>query len=265
MAGTHLLARMIVTQLRLRFLLALVLLLLAGCTLTADFLWKWHVRGDSYAVAFGSLLGFFAALITAMVTLTYLHVSRRSLAAAEAAIQLQREQWEARLTVKPRFWLGKQAEAGPAGQPAGRAVTFRKDIADAYHKSAGHYYETIQWPQVVLDVWNDGERSMRIASYRLWVRDEAHLQIARPLVGFVVPPNELKTIVVTEELIALTFRQRTFSERYERPPCEETIVGVRLYYSDWHQDDRSSRDEYYLTLCPAGSREVHVEKVDQHA
>jgi hypothetical protein len=264
MAGTHILARMIVTHLRLRFLLALVVLVLAGCALTAGFLWKWHQRGDSYAIALGSLLGFFAALITAMVTLTYLHVSRRSLAAAEAAIQLQREQWEARITVKPRFWLGKQPVNGTEAQ--GRTVTFRKDLAEAYRKGSGrHYYETIRWPPMVLDVWNDGERSMRIASYRLWVRDEDHLQVARPLAGFVVPPNELKTIHVTEDLVALAFRQRGFSERYERPPCEESIIGVRLYYSDWHHDDRSSRDEYYLLFCAGSTNEVHVEKMDRHA
>jgi hypothetical protein len=258
------LTRMIVSQLRLRFLFALIALVLAGCALTADFLWTWHIHGDNYAIAFGSLMGFFAALITAAVTLTYLHVSRRSLAAAEAAIQLQREQWEARITVKPRFWLGRQA--GNDGEPPGRPVIYRKDVAESYRKSAGrHYYETVSWPQMALDVWNDGERSMRIASFRLWVRDEAHLQIARPLAGFVVPPNELKTIPVTEEVIALAFRQRSFSERYERPPCEETVVGVRLYYSDWHQDDRSSRDEFYLVLCPAHTREVHVERVERHA
>ncbi len=93
---------MILTQLRLRFL-ALVALVLICVGLTVLFLLAWHRRGDTFALAFGALLSFFAAVTTAMVTLTYLHVSRRSLAAAEAAIALQREQWEARMTVQPRF------------------------------------------------------------------------------------------------------------------------------------------------------------------
>jgi uncharacterized membrane protein len=103
MTPNRMLARMVVTQLRLRFLIALLALALLCIALTLLFLIAWHRRGDTYALALGALLSFFASVITAMVTLTYLHVSRRSLAAAEAAIALQREQWEARLTVQPRF------------------------------------------------------------------------------------------------------------------------------------------------------------------
>src|SRR5579872_4130914 len=106
------LMRMLVTQLRLRFLLALMVLVLTCAALTGVFLLGWHKRGDTFALALGALLSFFASVITAGVTLTYLHVSRRSLAAAEAAIALQREQWQARITVQPRFWMGIRTGSG---------------------------------------------------------------------------------------------------------------------------------------------------------
>jgi hypothetical protein len=112
MTPNRMLARLFITQLRLRFLGALLALILTTLALTLVFLIAWHRRGDTFALAFGALLSFFASVITAAVTLTYLHVSRRSLAAAEAAIALQREQWEARLTVQPRFWMGIRTESG---------------------------------------------------------------------------------------------------------------------------------------------------------
>jgi hypothetical protein len=189
MVRRRMLLRMVLGHLRLRFLVALGVLCFGWAALTIDFLWKWHRHGDAYAQAFGSLLAFFASIITAAVTLTYLHVSRRSLAAAEAAIQLQRDQWESRLTVKPRFWMGVQSDQHHKAMN----ITYRRDVSDAYHKDAGrHFYDSLPWPHVAVDVWNDGERSLRIASYRLWIKDEDHLSIEKPLAGFVVPPNELR-------------------------------------------------------------------------
>jgi len=259
------LARLILTQLRLRFLLAFVALLLLCGALTLVFVLAWHRRGDTYALALGALLSFFASVITALVTLTYLHVSRRSLAAAEAAIALQREQWQARITVQPRFWMGIHAEAGgPVDArfaPRPRNITYRRDRADG----GASFYDTVAWPQIAVDVWNDGERSFRLAGYRLWVRSEEHLAIDRPLSGFVVPPNELRSFPVTQELIALTVRQRQFAERYERPPAEESIIGLRLFYSDWREDNRSSRDDFYLVLCPPLAVEFRLERIERRA
>lgn len=250
--------------LRMRFLMALVLLAVVWAVLTGEFLWEWRHEGDVHAQALGSLLSFFASIITAAVTLVYLHLTRRSLAAAEAAIQLQREQWETRMTVKPRFWLMNQAsEPGPNGKPhTAVAVTYRKDVAEHYRKDPGHghhYYTSMSWPLFGVDVWNDGERSMRVSSYRVWVRDEEGIHITRPLVGFVVPPNELRSFPVTEELIALAFRRRAFEERYERAPCADTVVGLRLYYSDWRDDDHASHDEYYLLMTNDGTGDVLLE------
>src|ERR1700690_2049032 len=125
MTRRGMLARVLITQLRLRFLIALAAMLLIFVALTVLFIITWHQRGDPYAMAFGALLSFFASVITAAVTLTYLHVSRRSLAAAEAAIALQREQWEARLTVQPRFWMGIRTEAGDRFAPRPLTVTYR--------------------------------------------------------------------------------------------------------------------------------------------
>jgi uncharacterized membrane protein len=254
------LARMVVTQLRLRFLIALLALALLCIALTLLFLNAWHRRGDTYALALGALLSFFASVITAMVTLTYLHVSRRSLAAAEAAIALQREQWEARLTVQPRFWMGIRSEDSDRFAHRPLTVTYRRDRAE----NGQHYYDSVTWPQIVVDVWNDAERSFRLAGYRLWVRDEDHLAIERPLSGFVVPPNELRSFPVTQELIALSVRQRHFQERYERPPCEESVIGLRLNYSDWRDDNRSSRDNYYLLLSPPLSRELCIQRIERN-
>jgi uncharacterized membrane protein len=261
MTRHRMLAHMIVTQLRLRFLIALVALALLCLALTATFLLAWHRHGDTYALALGALLGFFASVITAMVTLTFLHVSRRSLAAAEAAIALQREQWEARLTVQPRFWMGIRSEATDRFAHRPLTITYRRDRAE----NGQHYYDSVTWPQIVVDVWNDGERSYRLAGYRLWVRDEDHLAIERTLSGFVVPPNELRSFPVTQELIALSVRQRQFQERYERPPCEETAIGLRLRYSDWRDDNRSSRDDYYLLLSPPLSKELCIQRIERHA
>jgi uncharacterized membrane protein len=193
MTRHRMLARMLITQLRLRFLVALIALILGTAALTLLFLVAWHRRGDTYALALGALLSFFASVITASVTLTYLHVSRRSLAAAETAIALQREQWEARLTVQPRFWMGIRTESADRFAHRPITITCRRDRAD----NGQYYYDTINWPQIVVDVWNDAERSFRLSAYRLWVRDEEHLAIERPLSGFVVPPNELRSFAVT--------------------------------------------------------------------
>ncbi len=254
------LARMMVTQLRLRFLIALVGLAMLCLALTVLFLAAWHRRGDTFALALGALLSFFASVITAGVTLTYLHVSRRSLAAAEAAIALQREQWESRITVQPRFWMGIRSETADRFAHRPLSVTYRRDRPD----KSEHYYDTIEWPQVVVDVWNDGERSYRLSGYRLWIREENHLALERTLSGFVVPPNELRSFPVTPELIALSVRQRQFKERYERPPCEESIIGLRLHYSDWRDDNRSSRDAYYLLLCPPLAKELCIQRIEHN-
>ncbi len=254
------LTRLVLTQLRLRFLMALLALMLVCGVLTVLFLVDWHERGDTFAMALGALLTFFASVITAVVTLTYLHVSRRSLAAAEAAIALQREQWEARMTVQPRFWMGIRTESTDRFAHRPLTITYRRDRA----QDGQFYYDSVTWPQIIVDVWNDGERSFRLAGYRLWVRDEEHLAIERSLSGFVVPPNELQSFPVTEQVIALTVRQRQFQERYERPPCEESHLGLRLQYSDWREDDRSSRDDYYLVLTPPLSAEFRIQRIERH-
>ncbi len=259
MTSHRMLTRMVVTQLRLRFLVALVAFVLLCFALTLVFLLAWHRRGDTFALAFGALLSFFASVITAAVTLTYLHVSRRSLAAAEAAIALQREQWDLRLTVQPRFWMGIRPESADRFAQHPLTVTYRRDRAD----NGQHYYDTVAWPQIVVDVWNDGERSFRVGGYRLWVRDEEHLAIERPLSGFVVPPNELRSFAVTPELVALSVRQRQFQERYERPLCEESVIGLRLHYSDWRDDNRSTRDSFYLLLSPQLARDLCIQRVEQ--
>jgi hypothetical protein len=264
MPGDRLLKRAMLTELRSRFLLILGLLVLVFLMLTAMFLYEWRAHGDVHAEAFGSLLTFFAAIVTATVTLGYLHVTRRSLEAAEAAIQLQREQWQMRIKVQPRFWIVKQAH-DPAAKVREKTVTYRKDMATRYRKESSHgsfYYDAMNWPLYAVDVWNDGERSMRISSYKMWVRDEENISITRPVVGFVVPPNELRSFAVTEEMIALAFRGRTFTERYERMPCEETVVGLRLVYSDWRGDGHSSHDEFYLMIASEESREVTVERLE---
>lgn len=260
MTHNRMLARMMVSQLRLRFMLALLALTVVCAALTLLFLAGWHRRGDTFAMAFGALLSFFASVITAMVTLTYLHVSRRSLAAAEAAIALQREQWQARMTVQPRFWMGIRSETGDRFAHRPLTISYRRDRPD----DGDFYYDSVAWPQVVVDVWNDGERSFRLAGYRLSLRGEDHLAIERTLSGFVVPPNELRSFPVTEDLIALTVRQRQFQQRYERPPCEETVIGLRLQYSDWRDDNRSSRDAWYLLLCPPLAKELCIQRIEHN-
>src|ERR1039458_5262836 len=206
MTRHRVLTRMLITQLRVRFLVALIALILICTGLTLWFLVAWHRHGNTYALVLGQLFSFFTSVIIATVTLTYLHVSRRSLAAAEAATALQREQWEARLTVQPRFWMGIRTESADRFAHRPITITCRRDRPD----NGQFYYDTITWPQIVVDVWNDAERSFRLSAYRLWVRDEEHLAIERPLSGFVVPPNELRSFPVTQELIALSVRQRQF-------------------------------------------------------
>lgn len=259
MRRSRILKRMLLSQLRVRFLAALGLLLIGYFFLIAAFLWVWQKQGDSHAEVFGILLNFSGSIITAAVTLVYLHVSRKSLATAEAAIELQREEWQTRMTVKPRFWLVPQ----PNGKPV--SITYRRDDPDGYRKdSRTHYhYNTLTLPEYVVDVWNDGERSMRLSSYQLWVKDEENISISGALVGFVIPPNELRAFPISKELTSLLFRRREFEERFERMPCAETIVGLRVYYSDWRDDDHASHDVFYLVLTPPFVKEFSVAAVDR--
>jgi uncharacterized membrane protein len=260
MTRHRLLTRVLITQLRLRFLMGLIALILVCAGLTFWFLVAWHRHGDTYALVLGQLFSFFTSVIIAAVTLTYLHVSRRALAAAEAATGLQREQWDARLTVQPRFWMGIRSESTDRFAARPVSITYRRDRTD----NGEFYYDTVQWPQLVVDVWNDAERSFRLSGYRLWVRDEERLAIECALSGFVVPPNELRSFPVTRELIALSVRQRQFQERYERPPCEETVIGLRLYYSDWRDDNRSSREAFHMLLSPPLARELSIQRIERN-
>lgn len=260
MRRNRLLTRLVVSQLRLRFLVALGSLLFLYALLTIDFIWVWNKKGDSHAEAFGTLLNFFGSIVTAAVTLVYLHVSRRSLATAEAAIELQREQWQMRITVKPRFWLVPHTDGKST------SITYRRDFADGYRKDSAHphyHYDTMKWPEQVIDIWNDGERSMRISSYKMWIKNEESLTVTGPLVGFVIPPNELRSFPVTEDVISLVFRRREFEQRYERMPCAETIIGIRLYYSDWRDDDHASHDMYYLVMTPPFVNDIEIVAMDR--
>lgn len=261
MTRRHTLNRMVITQIRLRFLIAFIALVLVCGLMTAFFLVSWRRYGDTHAVVLAALFSFFASVLTALVTLAYLHVSRSSLVTAEAAIALQREQWEARITVQPRFWLGIHTDLADRFSPHPLNITYRRDHPD----NGEYHYDTVAWPQISVDVWNDGERSFRLAGFRLWLRDEESLAIERSVSGFVVPPNELRSFPVTQELIALSVRQRQFEERYERLPCEESIVGLRLHYSDWRDDNRSTRDAFYLLLCPPLAKELCIQRIERHA
>lgn len=69
--------RMLMAQLRRRFLLALIAFAAACAVLTALFPLEWHRHGDTFAMVLAALFPFFASVITVMVTLTYLHVSHR--------------------------------------------------------------------------------------------------------------------------------------------------------------------------------------------
>jgi hypothetical protein len=156
--------------------------------------------------------------------------------------------------------MGIRTESGDRFQHRPLSITYRHDLPE----NGKYYYDTVPWPQIAVDVWNDGERSFRLAGYHLWVRDEEHLAIERPLAGFIVPPNELRSFPVTEEPIALSVRQRQFQERYERPPCAESVIGLRLHYSDWREDNRSSRDEHYLVLCSPLSKELCIQRFERN-
>lgn len=100
--------------------------------------------------------------------------------------------------------------------------------------------------------------------YRPWTRDQDHLAIDRPLAGFIIPLNQLRSFPVTEDLIAFSVRQRQFRERYERPPCAESVIGPRLQYSDWREDNRSSRAEHCLLCCPPLSKALCIQRFEQN-
>ena len=58
--------------------------------------------------------------------------------------------------------------------------------------------------------------------------------------------------------------QRLFEECYEPSPCEESIIGLRLHYSDWRDDNRSSRDDFYLILSPPVATELRIQRIDRN-
>lgn len=78
----------------------------------------------------------------------------------------------------------------------------------------------------------------------------------RPLSGFVVPPHEPRSCAVTRQVIAHTARQQHFEERDERPQRDGSIIGLRLQYSDWRDENRSSRDDLNSPPLPAACHGV---------
>ena len=114
MSGNRMLKKVLLTEMRLRFLMGLAALALFFLVLSAIFFYEWHRYGDVHAEAFGSLLTFFASIVTATVTLVYLHVTRRSLAAGEvieASLQPQ-------ATTRPR----------PPARPIGPHKQFQIEV-----------------------------------------------------------------------------------------------------------------------------------------
>lgn len=63
---------------------------------------------------------------------------------------------------------------------------------------------------------------------------------------------------------ALRAGQQDFEVRYRRPPCEESIIKLRLQYSDWRDDNRSSRNAFCLLLSPPFATELRIQRIDRN-
>jgi hypothetical protein len=200
----------------------IVLLGMIGGTLYFNWLWRTH--DDKSAQTEGVLFTFVLSGVSALITLAFIYLTRRSLEAAQDAIALQhkslaaterlidlerdslkamqdgtnleREKWNLQLRVEPRTWLGLSGDVEKA-----------HTIYYASNQPGHHPSDLV--PQVMCYVWNPGQQSLRVDTIRIFRSGDKSIHVNQSIPGLIVGPNSIVSIDVTASLLKVLFRSLT--------------------------------------------------------
>jgi len=229
-----------------------------------DFVHRWHIHGDSFAQAEGTLLTFIAASVSVLVTLAFIYLTRRSvevaqnaivlqrqsLSVAENAIELERQKWDSQLRVEPRFWLALSNDSdrscpvyygqGPSGAP----------ITD--------------WaPQIMCYVWNPGQQSFRVSSVNLRLKADRKFNNSEIVPDMVVPPHSVSSVEITKKLIALLFKQMMPQPNYRTNAYINpyAVVTAEVVFDSWSNkaEETSSVEASFRVQTDRGLQELTVQ------
>jgi hypothetical protein len=235
--------------------------------------WLWHVWGDKAAETEGVLLSFIASGATALTTLAFIYLTRRSLEAAQDAISLQRdsldatrqlisverdslqaaqdatnlerEKWARQLDVQPRFWLQRSEN-----EEGWVRVNYVSDVP-------GHNpYGSI--PPVKCYVWNPNQQSFRVISIKMWSSANRTISAELEVPCTVVAPNSVVPIDITAKLPRILFRDvRNGPYRREALVNPYEQITVVLVF-DWWKSSPNAPDEKeaYFRLQTDGGLEA---------
>ena len=218
---------------------------LLGCILLAamaggifDFIHRWHSRGDSFAQAEGNLLTFIAAGFFVMVTLIYIAYTRRSLETAEAAIQLQREQWEHIVKVRPRI----------------RLIEGINGHLWYIEKSEMSQVEEIgRFPEVGCVVWNYGQQSLL---EDIIVSREDRVEFVEDSCRM-IKPNTEETFDISRAIgILLAPPASEGRNVLQNLPDANTKLKLIVCYTDWlHERKKSDPLKFELEFTQTATKE----------
>jgi hypothetical protein len=195
---------------------------------TYDFIHRWHTRGDIFVQAEGSLLTFIAACMSVLVTLAFIYLTRRSVEAAQQANEEQRKEWEQRVNVSPKFWIGRTASNDwflPA-PPGTNALTPIGPI-DGFS----------------CVVWNYSDQSVLIEDICAEPADELIPGQKFIELNCVLKPHSDQAIDITLTVMGLISDTKNLHQNrrvLKQVPNQSSRLKLSLQYTDWqHQSVRS--------------------------
>jgi len=219
------------------------------------FNWLWKTHDDKAAQTEGVLLSFLVSGVSALITLGFIYLTRRSLEAAQDAIGLQqqsldaterlielerdslkavkdatsleREKWSKQVSVEPRFWLS----------PAGKTVHNFPLIGPQHHGP-------VPYDAYELVIWNYSEQSFLVHSAEFVVQflDGPKIQVVQ--IGKVVQPHRTLEVNVAANIFALIFKGHTASPyqlRQNLPVGQFTLISS-IRYTDWQATNKKADD-----------------------
>jgi hypothetical protein len=196
-----------------------------------DFIHRWHVRGDAFAQAEGNLLTFIAAGCSVLVTLIYIFYTRRSLETAEAAIQLQREQWDHIVRVKPQIRLIEGID--------GR-LWYVENSEKGQNELIGRF------PEITCVIWNHGQQSLFVEEIRVSREDWDNARILVEDSCKMLKPHTEETFDISRavgELLAPLADPR--SNVLRALPDIKTKLNLVVHYTDWLRQSQGSKPLYF--------------------